>query len=74
MKIFRGKRSNSIAKERLELMLETSPLDDNSQIISQANQEIKQIINKYFDIDSNDYEIKVLLKQIQKRAKNVKTI
>ncbi|MEE1009703.1 MAG: cell division topological specificity factor MinE [Agathobacter sp.] len=74
MKIFRGKRSNSIAKERLKLMLETSPLDDNSQIISQANQEIKQIINKYFDIDSNDYEIKVLLKQIQKRAKNVKTI
>ena len=74
MKIFRGKRSNSIAKERLKLMLETSPFDDNSQIISQANQEIKQIINKYFDIDSNDYEIKVLLKQIQKRAKNVKTI
>ena len=74
MKIFRGKRSNSIAKERLKLMLETSPLDDNSQIISQANQEIKQIINKYFDIDSNDYEIKVLLKQIQKIAKNVKTI
>lgn len=67
----KNKFTGSVAKERLELMQETESLGDNSGIYNQINQEIKEVINKYFDISSDTYEIKVLLKQTKKRAKNV---
>ena len=60
------RKNNTIAKERLELMIEAESLQSTPDHIKQAKKEISQIINRYFDI-SYQYEIKIIVKDSEKR-------
>ncbi len=60
--------SNTIAKERLKLMMETEPVECTPEIMTQMKKEISEIISRYFEISPDKYEIKVILKQNRKRA------
>ena len=62
------KRTDSIAKERLKLMVESDPLDGASIQMMQMKKEISEIVSRYYEIDPENYEINVTLKQTKKRA------
>lgn len=62
------KRTDSIAKERLKLMVESDPLDGASIQMMQMKKEISEIVSRYYELDSENYEINVTLKQTKKRA------
>ena len=62
------KRTDSIAEERLKLMVESDPLDGASIQMMQMKKEISDIVSRYYELDSENYEINVILKQIKKRA------
>lgn len=66
----RGKKGNtdSIARERLKLMMESEPVDCEPDRMAQMKKEISEIVSRYFDIAPDGYEIKVILKQNKKRA------
>lgn len=59
--------SGNIAKERLKLMMEAErqKLDDDT--LSQIRQEIGSVITKYVDIEPENVEVKVMLKDYKKR-------
>lgn len=57
------------AKERLRTMLEDDP-DQNDISSKKMKEEIYEIISKFYDINREDYDIKVVIKQ-KKRLKNV---
>lgn len=61
--------SGNIAKERLKLMIDTRKqrLDDDT--ISQIRHEIGSIITKYVDIEPENVEVKVILKDYKLHAK-----
>lgn len=62
------KRTDSIAKERLKLMVESDPLDGASIQMMQMKKEISEIVSRYYELDPENYEINVTLKQTKKRA------
>ena len=62
------KRTDSIAKERLKLMVESDPLDGASIQMMQMKKEISDIVSRYYELDPENYEINVTLKQTKKRA------
>lgn len=64
----RRERTGSIAKERLKLMLEAEPVECGQDKMAQMKKEISEIVSRYFDVPSDGYEIKVILKQNKKRA------
>lgn len=59
--------SRHIAKERLKLMIdaEKQKLDDDT--LNQIRQEIGMVITKYVDIEPENIEVKVTLKDYKKR-------
>lgn len=62
-----GASSGTVAKERLKLMMdaEKQKLDDDT--LKQIRQEIGTVITKYVDIEPENVEVKVLLKDYKKR-------
>lgn len=62
-----GGASKSIAKERLKLMMdaEKQKLDDDT--LTQIRHEIGSVITKYVDIEPENVEVKVMLKDYKKR-------
>lgn len=62
------KKTDSIAKERLKLMVESDPLDGASIQMMQMKKEISDIVSRYYELDPENYEINVILKQTKKRA------
>lgn len=60
--------SNSIAKERLKLMIEAEPVECSPEQMSQLKKEVAMVVGKYFDLTPETYEIKIVLKQNKKRA------
>lgn len=66
----RGKKekTDSIAKERLKLMMESEPIDCEPDRMAQMKKEISEIVSRYFDVAPDGYDVKVILKQSKKRA------
>ncbi len=62
------RKTDSIAKERLKLMVESDPLDGASIQMMQMKKEISDIVSRYYELDPENYEINVILKQTKKRA------
>lgn len=62
-----GASSGTVAKERLKLMMdaEKQKLDDDT--LKQIRQEIGTVITKYVDIEPENVEVKVLLKDYKKK-------
>ena len=62
-----GASSGTVAKERLKLMMdaEKQRLDDDT--LKQIRQEIGTVITKYVDIEPENVEVKVLLKDYKKK-------
>ena len=60
--------SNSVAKQRLKLMMESEPVECSPEMLVQMKKEITEIVFKYFEISPEQYEIKVSLRPNQKRA------
>ena len=62
-----GASSGTVAKERLKLMMdaEKQKLDDDT--LKQISQEIGTVITKYVDIEPENVEVKVLLKDYKKK-------
>ena len=62
--------SGNIAMERLKLILdaEKQRLDDDT--LRQIHQEIGAVITKYVDIDPDNIEVKVILKEYNLHTKN----
>ncbi len=60
--------SNSIAKERLKLMVESDPVECAPDLLARMKKEISEIVGRYFEVSPDKYEIKVILKQNKKRA------
>lgn len=54
--------SGAIAKERLKLMIDTQKRQLDDDTLSQIRQEIGSVITKYVDIEPENVEIKVILK------------
>lgn len=65
---FKESYTNSIAKERLKLMIEAEPVECSPEQMSQLKKEVASVVGKYFDLDPDTYEIKIVLKQNKKRA------
>ena len=60
--------SNSVAKQRLKLMMESEPVECSPEMLVQMKKEITEIVFKYFEISPEQNEIKVSLRPNQKRA------
>ena len=54
--------SGTIAKERLQLLMETERFLERSSEMHQMKEEISKIVNRYLDLSSEEYEIKILMK------------
>lgn len=54
--------SGTIAKERLQLLMETERFLERSSEMQQMKEEISKIVNRYLDLSSEEYEIKILTK------------
>jgi len=72
--MFLRKDSSSVAKERLKIMMESDALEYSSKDISRLKKEISSLINRYFDVPADMFEIKITLKQNKKRAQDVKAL
>ncbi|MBQ3558316.1 MAG: cell division topological specificity factor MinE [Agathobacter sp.] len=66
--IFHKEDASSIAKERLKLMMESDTLEYSSNDISRLKKEISSLVSRYFDISADMFEIKITLKQNEKRV------
>lgn len=65
---YRTEGSNRIAKERLKLMSEAGVMDTSPVALRRMKKEISAIISRYYDLDPENYEIRVILKPNRKRA------
>lgn len=63
---FLNRATESVAKERLRLMIESEQSACSPEAMSIIKREIAEVVARHFDITSEDYEIKVILKE--KRA------
>lgn len=66
--------SKNIAKERLRLMMEARRQKLDEEVLAQIRKEISGIITKYVDIEPENIEVKVTLKDYKKRETYVETI
>ena len=66
--IFRKNNYSSIAKERLKLMMESDSLEYSAKDIARLKNEISALMNRYFDVPADMFEIKITLKQNKKRV------
>lgn len=66
--------SKNIAKERLRLMMEARRQKLDEEVLTQIRKEIKGVITKYVDIEPENIEVKVTLKDYKKRETYVETI
>lgn len=62
-----NKSSTGMAKERLLMMAETEPLESCMYQMKQMKREISNIVNRYLNLDSEDYEIKIIPNKTKKR-------
>lgn len=60
--------SNTVAKERLKMMVESEPMECSPSVMNRMKKEISDIIARYYEISPDNYEISVILKQNKKRA------
>ena len=60
--------TDSIAKERLRFMVDSGDTEGSFDLMNQLKKEISDIVFRYYDINPEEYEIKVVLKQVKKRA------
>lgn len=66
--------SKNIAKERLRLMMEAQRQKLDEDVLNQIRSEIGGVITKYVDIEPENIEVKVILKDYKKRETYAKTI
>lgn len=66
--------SKNVAKERLRLMMEAQRQRLDEDVLNQIRQEIGTVITKYVDIELENVEVKVILKDYKKRETYVETI
>lgn len=66
--IFHKNDYSSIAKERLKVMMESDSLEYSSNDIDQLKREITQLIQRYFDLPADMFEVRITLKQNKKRV------
>lgn len=59
--------SGKIAKERLKLILDAEKQKLDEDTLNQIKQEIGSVITKYVDIEPENIEVKVLLKDYKKK-------
>ncbi len=60
--------SKTIAKERLKLMIEAEKQKLDDDTLNQIRHEIGSVITKYVDIEPENIEVRVTLKDYKKRA------
>ena len=60
--------TDQIAKERLKLMVENLPFEHSAVAAQRMRKEISDIISRYYEMNPENYEIRVILKQNRKRA------
>lgn len=58
--------SGSIAKERLKLMIEAGKQKLDDDTLNQIRQEIGSVITKYVDIEPENVEVRITLKDYKK--------
>lgn len=63
---FLDRATESVAKERLRLMIESEQSACTPEVMAIIKREIAEVVARHFDITPEDYEIKVILKE--KRA------
>ncbi len=68
MRFHRYASTDSIARQRLQLMCESEPVECSPDLMHHMKQEISDVIARYFALPADEYEIKVILKQKRKRA------
>lgn len=68
MRFHKYSSTDSVAKQRLRLMVESEPVECAPEVMYHMKKEISDIISKYFELAADKYEVKVILKQKQKRA------
>ena len=66
--------SKNIAKERLRLMMDVQRQKLDEDVLIQIRKEISGVITKYVDIEPQNIEVKVILKDYKKRETYVETI
>ena len=66
--IFRKNDYSSIAKERLKLMMESDTLEYSAADIARLKKEISALMNRYFDVPADMFEVRITLKQDKKRV------
>ena len=49
-------------------MIEAEPVECSPEQMNQLKKEVTGVVGKYFDLDPDTYEIKIVLKQNRKRA------
>ena len=54
--------NSNVAKERLRLMFESSPLDHDYCSASRMKEEIFDLLSRYYDFSHEDYDIKILIR------------
>lgn len=60
--------SGQIAKERLKVLLDAEKQKLDDETLTQIRQEIGTVITKYVDIEPENIEVKVMLKDYKKRV------
>lgn len=60
-------RASELAKERLLLMAESEPFENSSPMMIQLKKELCEVLERYLDISSDEYEIKLIRRYQEKR-------
>lgn len=58
-----GSGKKNVAKERLRLMIDARRKELDEDTMNQLRQEIASIVTKYIDIEPENIEIKIILKE-----------
>lgn len=62
-----GNASGHVAKERLKLMMDAEKQKLSDDTLNQIRHEIGMVITKYVDIEPENIQVKVMLKDYKKR-------
>lgn len=65
--MFCKSRASELAKERLLLMAESEPFESSSPMMIQMKKELCEVLERYLDISSDEYEIKLIRRHQEKR-------
>lgn len=68
--LFRRKKSNEIAKDRLKILLISDRVNCSQEMIEMIKQDIVKVISKYMKIDSKSMEIQIT--KTGSKGRNVK--